>query len=256
MIITLAEGLTDALPELVPAIATAIATITETIVQHLPELIEVAIKLIIALVKGLGAALPILIQAMPKITKALIDGLMVLLPQLPKLAIELISALADGLIRSIPSVVSAVRDICQELMSAFSWANLFDIGKKMIQGFWEGIKERWNELLDDLKGLINQLPESIKKILGIASPSKVGLSLGRNFGSSLGLGLLPALEEVKNGLASSMRGFASSASSGARAGVSQLVQSETFGLTNYGNIIFPGAQTPGTLAASIKAKRY
>lgn len=55
----------------------------------------------------------------------------------------------------------------------------YDIGKNTIQGLWDGMIEIWAQVETWLKGKISELPEWVKKLLGIASRSKVFYSIGR-----------------------------------------------------------------------------
>jgi cobalamin biosynthesis Mg chelatase CobN len=59
-------------------------------------------------------------------------------------------------------------------------SKLYEYGTNIIQGLWDGIKNKFKSMLEWFKDLTNKLPESIKKILGIASPSKVFKKLGMN----------------------------------------------------------------------------
>lgn len=69
-------------------------------------------------------------------------------------------------------VVAAGKWFGDLITSALQW------GKDIVGGIWEGIKGAWKALLDNFKILVAQLPAGVKKILGIASPSKVMMELG------------------------------------------------------------------------------
>jgi hypothetical protein len=56
-------------------------------------------------------------------------------------------------------------------------------------------------LLINLGDLIDLLPQVIQDALGIASPSKVGISIGKNFISSIGLGGQQAMPDISRAFA-------------------------------------------------------
>ena len=67
------------------------------------------------------------------------------------------------------------------------WSDSFqDFGDNIVKGLWTGLKNAWSGFIDDFRGLIQMLPNSVKKVLGIASPSKVMGALGANAAMSFG----------------------------------------------------------------------
>lgn len=74
------------------------------------------------------------------------------------------------------------------LSGAASW--LLNIGKDLIGGLWRGIESMGGWLKDKLYGWVkDHIPGPIASILGIASASKVGISLGRWFAVGIGQGV-------------------------------------------------------------------
>ncbi len=53
-------------------------------------------------------------------------------------------------------------------------------GGDIIDGLMAGMKERWDGFINKVKALVNLLPDAVKKTLGIASPSKVFMDLGKH----------------------------------------------------------------------------
>ncbi len=52
------------------------------------------------------------------------------------------------------------------------WEGFKSFGKSIADGIWEGLKGAWAGLISKFKGLIDLLPDTVKKTLGIASPAK------------------------------------------------------------------------------------
>lgn len=74
-----------------------------------------------------------------------------------------------------------------------------DAGVNLIGGFWEGLQERWSQLIRDAGGLVNQLPQAVRDLLGIRSPSRVAMEIGAFFSEGLGLGVAAGAGAVEAG---------------------------------------------------------
>ena len=66
---------------------------------------------------------------------------------------------------------------------------MLDIGKNIVQGLWNGIKNAKDWLLDKVKSFCKGLGDGFKKALGINSPSKITTGFGEFFGQGLGVGI-------------------------------------------------------------------
>lgn len=64
-----------------------------------------------------------------------------------------------------------------------------ELGASLVDGLWAGIKSGWSWLLEKFTGLIELLPASVRKVLGIASPSRVMAKLGAHTTQGFALGL-------------------------------------------------------------------
>lgn len=56
----------------------------------------------------------------------------------------------------------------------------WDWGASIVDGIWDGVKSTWAGMLQGFSDLVDLLPDAVKKVLGIASPSKVMMRLGVN----------------------------------------------------------------------------
>lgn len=73
-----------------------------------------------------------------------------------------------------------------------------DIGLNFVKGIWKGITDFWRrELIDRLGDLVSQLPQYVKDILGITSPSKVAMEqIGIPFAQGIGVGFMEGMTNV------------------------------------------------------------
>ncbi len=70
---------------------------------------------------------------------------------------------------------------------------MVSIGEDVIQGFLDGMKNLWGDVLKWINDKLGSLPEPVRKVLGIASPSTIMAQIGREFIE----GFLVGLDEKK-----------------------------------------------------------
>ncbi|PSL42124.1 hypothetical protein B0H99_101372 [Planomicrobium soli] len=105
------------------------------------------------------------------------------------------------LVSSVREKMNSARDTVKQtidgIMSFLRGINLATIGRQMIQGLINGIKGMAGNLLSTVKSLVNDnIPAPIKKLLKIASPSK----LMHQFGEWTGEGLENGMEDSTTGI--------------------------------------------------------
>jgi len=91
------------------------------------------------------------------------------------------------------------------------WATGFvDIGQSIINGIWAGVSGAWGWVQTQIAGLINMIPEGVRKLLGIASPSTVFMEIGQNIMIGLARGIAqatPAALGVMHDAMATLRGI-------------------------------------------------
>ncbi|GAA3136674.1 hypothetical protein GCM10010466_29360 [Planomonospora alba] len=112
----------------------------------------------------------------------------------------------DGAVNAFNTVVSTARDLPATIANAISniGNNLRTIGWNAIIGLWNGIVDAWNRFVDWWNRAVDSIVDAAKRILGIASPSKVFHEIGRNVGEGLALGVKATaglVEKAVTGLA-------------------------------------------------------
>jgi len=71
-------------------------------------------------------------------------------------------------------------------------------GKAIIQGLWDGIKSMAGNVLNFITNLANNIWKKFKGVLGIASPSRVFIEMGRNVSAGAALGIAAATPMAVN----------------------------------------------------------
>lgn len=197
ILLELIKGITQALPDLIPTMVQVIMDMVNILLDNIDEIIECGIELLVALTEGIMNALPELISRLPEIIIKIVSKLIQLSPQLLSAALRIILALAEGLIKYVPEMISRIPKIIKSMVSAFKQGvkDFFNIGKNLLNGIWEGIKNTKDWLLNKIKGFAKTITKGIKSFFGIHSPSRL---FRDEIGKNLILGVGVAFEKDDN----------------------------------------------------------
>lgn len=238
LVLALAHGLLDAVPQLIAAVPQLVGAITATIITELPNIIAAAVEIVVALIHGLMEALPELMAYVPNLIIAITNGLLNNLGTLISGGIQLLLAIAQGMIQAIPDMVAMIPRIIASIVDTFRSYNWSSIGKNIVAGMKQGVANAWKNFKEWFKNLFGDLTNIAKKILGIASPSKVFKKIGQFTTEGLAIGIeqggkdaFSAIKDVSQGVidnygASVSAGFGVSV--GASKGVSLTLNIDTF----------------------------
>lgn len=202
LIVSLANGITESLPELIPTIIDVVLQIVETITkpETLNNLLDAALAIINQLAWGLADAIPKLVGAVFVIVDNIVDFLLdpANLVKLISAAVEIVIALCVGIVKAIPQILIAATSLIVSIVDIFAQADWEKLGDDLVSGFKKGIQNAWRNLKKWFKNLFGDLIGIAKKILGIASPSKVFKKLGSFTADGFGIGFEDEFANVKN----------------------------------------------------------
>lgn len=158
---------------LVQGIVNSLPMILTTLASMLPTIITSVLNGLIQVTNALTEMLPVLI---PQIVNAILGLIPVLIDNLPlfvKTGWQLITGLTVGIIRSVPTLLSHIPKLVNSIFGYFKQMPkmAIDIGKNLIKGLWNGIKDVTGWITNKIKGFGSSVIESIKGIFGIHSPS-------------------------------------------------------------------------------------
>lgn len=69
-------------------------------------------------------------------------------------------------------------------------------GRDLIQGFWDGIRNKWSEFWGWIQGKWGELTQGFKRFFGISSPSKLFMEYGSQLAAGLAIGMDRAMPMV------------------------------------------------------------
>ncbi len=208
LLLVLGEGLLQNAPLLVDTVLSMIAELANWLFEYSYVFGEGAIDLIVALanmlVQNLPELIPSIIGMITEIVRVLTDpeNLAVLLDA----ALSIILAIGESLVNSLPSLVTSLLDIIGYLVSFFTddeqrqkiADTAWELGKRLVEGLWEGVKAMAGWLKDKLFGWFDNLIGDVKEDQEIHSPSrKWARVLGKPMGQGVGVGAVAGLEEAE-----------------------------------------------------------
>ena len=241
LIVSLANGIAESLPTLIPTIMNVIFQIVDTLTDptNLSNLLQAALSIITQLAWGLVNALPDLIDAVFVLIENIVTFLMdpSNLAMLVQAAIELVIALGLGLIEAIPKLITSLSKLVVNIVDYFKNYDWGQLGKNLVDGFKKGIQNAWTNLKNWFKNLFDDLIGIAKKILGIASPSKVFKKIGGFTAEGFGAGFEDEFAHVKDDMEDALN--FDDASVGINASIRKVgagAAGGAFGGTSIGNI--------------------
>lgn len=174
-LITGAVGLMNSLVQQAPTIINTLMgllpTLVSAIADMLPVLTKTSITGLILIIQALAQQAPVLI---PQIVDAILEIIPILIDNLPlflKAGAQLLGGLIAGLVNSIPVLLLRCSQIGISLVNAFRKIDLNDIGKNLLMGLVNGIRNAKNWVINKIKGICNEILGAIKNFFGVHSPS-------------------------------------------------------------------------------------
>ena len=208
LIVSLANGIAESLPELIPTIIDVVLQIVDTLTnqESLTTLLNAAFTIVSELAWGLIENIDKIIDAVFTLLDGMIDFLLrpANLAMLIETAIELVLAIGVGIVKAIPQLLVSVGSLIGSIFTNFFTADWGSIGTNLVDGLKNGISNAWENLKEWFSGLFDDLIGIAKKILGIASPSKVFKKIGGFTAEGFGIGFDDEFSNVKKEMEKSM----------------------------------------------------
>ena len=204
------ESVNSAILENFPALLQAIIQIVLTIVQNLPTIIEMLVDqigpIVSTIVQVIVENAPAFIAGVAKIIFEIIKSLPSLTVSLFNSVINVFKGIGTGLVNAWPKFKEGLGQIWEKIRSWFSsmGSKFKEIGSNIISGIKQGISNAWNNLKTWFRNLFDDLIGIAKKILGIASPSKVFKKIGGFTAEGFGVGFEDEFARVKDDIEDAM----------------------------------------------------
>ncbi|MCM1172073.1 MAG: hypothetical protein NC393_08085 [Clostridium sp.] len=205
LVLGLVDGLMAGLPTLIEYVPQIITNITNVINENMPKILAAAITIIITLAQGLIDALPSVVANMGSIVEAIFS--VITATNWLSLGSNIIKSLVSGIKSLATTPVTMFKTIKDNIFNAFkdgiSWSNL---GKSVIDGIKSGITSAKDAVINTVKNIAKGALDTVKKFLGIHSPSRV---FRDEVGKMIDYGLADGLENNSGVIMSTMDDIAS-----------------------------------------------
>ena len=223
----LADSLAEAMPILLPAIIEIIGQVAVALTE--PSNVEMILNSILYLV---GSIATTLIQSIPKIisivgqlftniwnrmqseNNKILSGVTSFLTNMINKVKGLFENIKTSVVNvfthiqnSISTIKTKMGTIVSGIISTIGTlpSQVVSIGKNLITGLWNGINDKVDWLTNKIRSMGSAITKAIKKVLGIASPSKLWKNeVGAMLALGLGEGYMDTMEDVKEDMAMSM----------------------------------------------------
>lgn len=182
-----AKGIVDLVKGLVPMIAEKLPILQREIA---PVFISGITDLVVMLIQVLPELIGMIAEVIPDLIPPLIDAIMIIIPELLKslpafanAGLKIVGSLIKGIVYGIASLLNNIGKLCvkviDKLKEKFEGKSIWEIGKELVKGLWNGIVNVKDWIIDKIKGFGSSILKGIKDIFGISSPSKEFEIIGR-----------------------------------------------------------------------------
>lgn len=232
IIMQLASGILSAIPQMVAQLPQIITEFINYMSSEFPTILQEGTELFNNFVDGLIGAIPDMVAQLPEVITAFVGFITDNLPNILESGVSILTNLIEGIIGAIPDLVAALPQIINAIVTGIGdlMGNILDVGRSIVEGIWQGITNAGEWLVGKITGWFDGVVGSVKRFLGINSPSRVfadqvganmALGVGEGFADEMGV-VERQLNRAMSGLAPSVSGSVSVSSSAAGGGSSSV----------------------------------
>lgn len=186
IIVTLFTNVIEVIMQIVNAVLPILLQVVETVFPIILAVVQAAIPVVAGLLEGVatiiqGVVVPAIqlilqvVQAVFPVITSIIETAISVITSIMQVGMALVKGDWEAAWNKIKQIGETIMN---NIISFFESINLFEIGQNIIQGLIDGIKGMAGKVVDSVKGVVDGAIEGAKKLLGIASPSKLFFQFG------------------------------------------------------------------------------
>ena len=193
------EGLASGRGTLLTSATQIIQEFGKQLIANLPAIATAALKLMLVLVKTIATNIPMIVATAGKLLISFVKTIISYIPRIAAAGTSAMRSLGTAVWNGIVKVASKARAGAAKIPSMIrsGLGSLVSIGRNLIEGLWSGIKAKFDSVIARVKEKAAALPTAVKKVLGIASPSKVMKKLGTYTGEGFAIGIESTYRQVQ-----------------------------------------------------------
>lgn len=215
IIMQLASGILSAIPQMVSQLPQIITEFINYMSSEFPTILQEGTELFNNFADGLIGAIPDMVAQLPEVITAFVGFITDNLPNILESGVSILTNLIEGIIGAIPDLVAALPQIIDAIVTGIGdlMGNILDVGRSIVEGIWQGITNAGEWLVGKITGWFDGVVGSVKRFLGINSPSRVFADqVGANMALGVGEGFADEMGTVERQLNRAMSGLAPSVS--------------------------------------------
>ena len=163
LLTNLGEGIQSNLPTFVSKALDALHSFADVLTENLPILIEAGLFMIQSIAQGIADSLPVLIEKAPELISKFANLINDNAPKLLQAGIEIILSIAKGIVQAIPSLIANFPKIIAAIVDVWEAMKWMDLGKKLITGITNGIKNTFSLLKGNVNTNFTSIVDAITK---------------------------------------------------------------------------------------------
>ena len=198
IVTNIVNGILRNLPKLITSAGNLVTQFVNKIYQLLPNVLNAGVKLILNIVNGIINNLPQIVSAAVSTASKFIATIGQNLPKVMQSGIEIIGKLAAGLIQAIPNLIRTIPQIINSIKNAFLNTNWLSIGRNIISGIANGLRNAGSQLWNAVKGVLGSFKDQVLSFFGIHSPSRWGIFVGEMITKGFANGIAGNLSPIQS----------------------------------------------------------
>ena len=198
LLLALVEGIIKSLPEIAKAAVKIIGALLEGIGKLTASVIEAGVKIIVALVKGIGNAIGQVLTKGGEAVTNFMNGIAGKIDNLIGKGKDMVGRILTGIGNKFTDLYNKGASIIAEIIRGIREKidDLKDIGRDIVDGLVKGISKNVDKVVTSARDMGGNLIGSLKKKLGINSPSRVAAEIGGFFVQGLTGALADGVQDV------------------------------------------------------------
>jgi hypothetical protein len=173
-------------PQIIDTLSRLVVRLVEETVKNVPKFVDAGLRLLVGILNGIASNMPALTNAGTNVVVTFINGVSNNIPRVVQAAVNLVVNFVNALANGIRDNQGRMDAAGRNLASAIA------------DGMTGGLASKVGAVVAGARRLVEGIPGAIKKILGIASPSKVTTALGEFTGMGVVNGMLNMIGSVYN----------------------------------------------------------
>lgn len=169
----LVNGILQGLPGFITAAFDLLTQFITAIYSNLPNILSAGVQILLNLVNGIISNLPQIVSAAFTAMLSFLASVGEKLPEVLQKGIELLGQLAAGIIQAIPDLLAKLPEVFNGIKDAFAGFDWLSIGKAIIDGIAQGVKNFAKTLWDAAKSAGKGVLDLFSGFFKIGSPSKL-----------------------------------------------------------------------------------